>query len=261
MPLIFYLDDYGPVTATVTDLDGTPILPLAGRCTVVNQHTGAEIVTNASCQVASGSMTYFIPQGSPITTTSARYVAYMQAEIDVSSALTVQVPFDVLDRSAYLVVDRWRRKVEFSAPDTWDGSDPISDEEGRDWIDQAVDLINRYWDTGYTSTLASISPAPTHNDIEFIATVASLLARTAWWAGKGEWRDDEQSFSASPFNVEWNRIFGILRDKQEEGWFDGVDDPTVSYDNYNRDRVYSPGVKLDSGGYWWVSLPDDEVPI
>lgn len=260
MSLVYYLNDYGPVTATITDVDGeTPILPLSGTATIVNQHTGDVIVSDASCQVASGSITYLIPDGSPLTTTSARYVAFLTAEIDSTTKTTLAVPFDVLDKASSLVVDRWRRKVEFSAPpNAPDGSDPLSDEEGRDWVDQAVGLINRYKDTGYTSTLAAITPSPTANDIEFIATVASLMARTAWWAGKGDWTDDEMAMRTNPFTVEWNRIFAILRANDgDEWWEESLDGSTFQFNNYNRDKVYGPGIKYDSTDYWY---PYDRYP-
>lgn len=264
MAYIFYLNDYGPVTASVYDTDNiTPILPMSGTASIVNQHTGVTVVTDAPCQVASGSITYIIPEGSTVTAISARYVAYLSAVIDGSTKNTVAIPIDVLDKSSYLVVDRWRRKVEFSAPDApLDGTDPLGEAEGRDWIDQAVDLINRYWETGYVSTLASIVPAPTANDREFIATVASLMARTAWWAGKGDWRDDEMAFNDNPFRVEWSRVFAILNAKKNETWFDLYDDEVNMWDNYNRDRVFYPGIKYDSDNYWWVtSETDDELPI
>jgi hypothetical protein len=262
---VFYLDDYGPVTASVYDTDNkTPLLPMSGTATIVNQHTGEPVVTDAGCLVAEGSITYVIPEGSPITQASARYVAYMSAVIDATTKNTVAIPIDVLDKESYLIVDRWRRKVEFAAPDSApDGTDPLSEAEGRDWIDQAVDFINRYYETGYTSTLASITPAPSSNDIEFIATVASLMARTAWWAGKGQWRDDEMAFNDSPFRVEWNRIFAILGQKKTGDWYEEYDGVFNYWDNYNRDRVFAPGVKIDATGYWWTTTgeSDDEWPI
>lgn len=266
MSYVFYLNDYGPVTADVLDpLDGfTPILPLSGTATFVNQHTGVAVVQDAGCTVASGTCTYTIPDGSPITETSARYIAYMSVVIDASTKKTLAIPIDVLDKGSYFVVDRWRRKVEFSAPDyAPDGSDPLSDAEGRDWIDQAVDMINRYWETGYSSTLASITPNPTTNDVEFIASVASLMSRTAWWAGKGEWRDDEMAFSDGPFRVEWNRVFDVLQQNSGDDWYEDYDAATSSeqWDNYNRDRIFYPGVKIDSPDYWWVIEEDERLPI
>lgn len=262
MGYIFYLDDYGPITADISDADGNPLAPIGGSAIIVNQHTGEVVEPSGSVTTGSGTITYLIPNASPITAVSGRYIAYLTAEIDSTTKSTVAIPFDVLDKNSYLAVDRWRRKVEFSAPDTApDGSDPLSDEEGRDWIDQAVGLINRYYASGYTSTLASIIPSPTANDIEFIATVASLMARTAWWAGKGEWRDDEMAFTATPFTIEWNRIFAILQQQASGDWY--TDDYMV--DNFNRDRVVYGGVKLDSPDYWY-QFPDDpptntDIPV
>lgn len=265
MAYIFYLNDYGPVSGTVLDRDNiTPLLPLSGSATVVNQHTGAEIISGATAIVASGLITYVIPDGSPITATSARYVFYLSTVIDATTKSTIAINVDVLDKGSYLVVDRWRRKVEFAAPQSApDGTDPLSDAEGRDWIDQAVDLINRYWETGYTSVLASITPAATSNDIELIATVASLMSRSAWWAGKGDWRDEEMSFNDTPFRVEWSRVFAILNAKRNENWYDPYEDgePNI-WDDYNRDKVYYPGIKYDSEDYWWINTESDpDIPI
>lgn len=263
MSYTFYIGDYGPVTADVLDENDDPQTPLSGSATVVNQHTGEVVVAAASANVALGTITYQIPEGSAVTENAGRYIVYLSAELDANTKNTTAIAIDVLDKSNYLVVDRWRRKVEFAAPEfAPDGTNPLSEAEGRDWIDQAVGLINRYWDTGYTSTLADISPAPSDNDIEFIATVASLMARTAWYAGKGEWRDDEMSWSDGPFRIEWNRIFAILNQrKTSDDWYDDYDGTANNYDNYNRDRVFYPGTKWDSGDYWWVKDATEDWPV
>ncbi len=249
MSLEFYLGDFGPVPATVTDVDGyTPVLPESATATIVNVHTGEVVVTDASCLVEEGLASYIIPDGSQITEESARYVAYISVKIDATTKITVQVPFDVLDKASYLAVDRWRRKVEFSAPN----DDALSDQEGRDWIDQAVAYLNRKYTTGFTSVLASITPdpgvaEPDASDIELIAAVGALMARTAWWAGKGNWRDEEMSLDTGPFRDEWDDLQAYIARNADAGWFT-TDNLNEKWDMYNRD-------KIDHWG--WVDDPDD----
>jgi hypothetical protein len=238
MSLEFYIDDYGPVPATVTEEDGiTPATPLSATATIVNTQTGEVLVTDASCLVEEGLASYIIPDGSPITDVSARYVAYISVVIDATTKQTVQVPFDVLDKASYLVVDRWRRKVEFSAPN--DGA--LSDQEGRDWVDQAVAYLNRRYTTGFTSVLASITPEagvadPDDGDIEMIAAVAGLMARTAWWAGKGSWRDEEMSLDTGPFRDEWAALEEYIGRNADAGWFT-LDNLQAQWNMYNRDKI------------------------
>jgi hypothetical protein len=263
MSYTFHVGDYGPVSGIVTDDQGELDTPLSGTATVVNQHTGEVVVENGACTIGLGFITYYIPEGSDISENAGRYIVYLSAEMDANTKLSDAISVDVIEKSASLAVDRWRRKVEFAAPEfAPDGTNPLSEAEGRDWIDQAVDFINRYYDTGYTSTLASITPEPTANDVEFIASVASLMSRTAWWAGKGEWRDDEMSWSDGPFRVEWNRIFAVINQKKtSDDWYTDYLDETTNYDNYNRDRVFYPGKKYDSGDYWWVKEAADDFPV
>lgn len=238
MSITFYIGDYGPVPAAVTQEDGTtPALPLSATADIINLHTGDVVISGATCSVEMGTAAYIIPSGSPITATAARYAAYISVEIDATTKQTVQVPFDVLDKSSYLVVDRWRRKVEFAAPT----DDSISDQEGRDWIDQAVDMLAGDYGFEYSSTLASITPTASRSTIEYVASVAALMARTAWWAGKGNWRDEEMSFDGTPFENEWARLSSKLVVGNVNDWF-VAPDWTVVKDMYNRDKTDAFGI-------------------
>jgi hypothetical protein len=237
---VFYIGDYGPVSAEVFEEDGvTPVTPLSASATIVNQHTDVALVTDGAAQVSEGLMTYSIPEGSPVTAATGRYVAYLSAVIDATTKRTVEIPIEVLDKSSHLAVDRWRRKVEFSAPN----EEALSDAEGRDWIDQAVAHLNRYYyDTGYTSMLATITPntgidAAGSNEVEFFASVASLMARTAWWAGKGNWRDEEMSLDTGPFAREWQMLRDTLSGGEDAGWYDLGASPIDQWSMYNRDKV------------------------
>jgi hypothetical protein len=224
---------------------------------VVNQITGVTVVTGATCAVASGLATYLITSGSFIAQTPGRYVGYMRVQLDAQTADTFALPFDVLDKGSYLVVDRWQRKVADSAP-TQDHDD---DEHARDWIDQAVDYLNRKYTLGYTSVLGMVNPHPDSTAVEMIASVASVMARAAWWAGKGNWRDAEMTFDATPFKDEWDRIDAEITRLLDTGWTDNSFSGTM----FNRDSVYYDGVKLDSPDYWnrWSTEPEPntEIPI
>lgn len=256
MSLVFYEGDSGPVPATVTDVDGVnPLEPLSATATIVNYHTGEVVISDGSCEVGLGYASYIIPDGSPITATSARYVAYIRVVIDATTINTVAVPFDVLDKASYLGVDRWRRKVEFSSPN----DDAISDEEGRDWIDQAVDYLNGRYSTGFTSVLGAITPdigtdAPTSTDYEFIASTAALMARTAWWAGKGDWRDEEMSLDTGPFREEWEALEARIASNSDAGWFasDSIND---KWDMYNRDKIDWQGIPDAPDDYFSRDVP------
>jgi hypothetical protein len=257
MSLTFYVGDYGPVPAAVTEEDGiTPATPLSASADIVNLHTGATVIAGATCLVETGTAAYIIPSGSPITATPARYTAFITVDIDATTRQSVAVPFDVLDKSSSLIVDRWRRRVEFAAPN----QDAVSDQEGRDWIDQAVGVLNRYRSTDYTSVLASITPTPSAGDADLIASVASLLARASWWAGKGNWRDEEMSFDGTPFEREWARLEPRLEISSLEGWFGG--DFSHTTDMYNRDKTDRFGIPDDPDDYFdqeW--LRDNQAEI
>lgn len=257
MSLTFYVGDYGPVPASVTESDSmSPATPISATATVVNLHTGEVVVAGASCLVGEGLASYIIPEGSPITANASRYVAYISIELDATTQQTVSVPFDVLDKNSYLIVDRWRRLVESSAPN----EESITDQEGRDWIDQAVGVLNRYRNTDYDSTMASITPAPSSGDMSLITSVASLLARSAWWAGKGNWRDEEMSFDGTPFEREWGRLESKLEVSSLEGWFSG--DFAHTTDMYNRDKTDRFGIQDDPDDYFeQVWLKDNQPEI
>lgn len=240
----------GPLRTEVVADDGiTPLLPLSATITILNLNTGGVVVENDVCQVVTGSAFYSIPSGSAVTSTSAHYVGYMDVLVEPGNFLTNPIYFDVLDKSSYLVIQRWRRKVAEAAPDV----SLLEDEDARDWIDSAVALTSRRWsiDT-YTSTLGSIQPAASANDLEFIAEVASLMARTAWWAGKGKWRDEEMSQDPGPFKDEWERLDILMSARSDSNLYSVLD-------VFNRDRVLNDSNKWDSPS-WPYLLPGDPVP-
>lgn len=243
MSLVFYSGDAGPVPATVVDDEGEPLTPLSATATVVNVHTGITMAEDESCVVGPGTATWIMSTGHPVSIAPARYVVYISVQIDETTKTTVAIPIDVLDKSSYFAVDRWRRKVEFAAPNL----DSISDQEGRDWVDQAVDYLSRNYGFEYSSTLAMITPAVDRTMTEYIAEVAALMARTAWWAGKGNWRDEEMSFDGTPFQREWERLEGSLTTDSISSWYTG-DNVSHQRDMYNRDKTDSWGIP---------DLPDD----
>lgn len=256
----FYVNDNYPLSTDVFDIDGiTPVLPVSATVDILNQTTGTLVVSNGSCLVASGVATYYIESGSTVAQNSDRYVAYMRVQITSEIAKTIQLPFDVLDKASVLPIFRWRAKVSDSAPDF----DHIDDAHAREWIDQAVAFLNERHSIGYSSVLGKISPTPDANTLEFITRVAALMARTAWWAGKGTYRDSEISFDATPFAAEWAAIEQTLQRVANDEWFDFP--ATDSVTMYNRDKVYYDGIKYDSPDYWWRDSgdtdPDTEIPI
>src|SRR5574338_98590 len=254
----FYVNDEYPLSTDVFDVDGvTPILPVSATIDVLNQNTGDLIVSNGICQVASGIATYYVLSGSTVSQTAGQYVGYMRVQIDATSAKTIALPFDVLSKSSILPVYRWRMKVVDAAPT----EDHLSDTKAREWIDQAVDFLNRRYSTGYTSVLGTISPAPSGEMLELFTSIASLLARSAWWAGKGTWRDEEISFDAGPFRDEWLAIEEQVQRMTNDEWFGADMGGTV----WNRDNVFWRGIKYDSPDYWYRTSdqpdPDTEIPI
>lgn len=259
MSLFYYIGDAGPVPAVVTEPDGvTPATPISATATIVNQHTGEAIITNGACTVSEGLAAYIIPEGSPIMAVSARYVAYIRVVLDATTIATVSVPFDILDKASYLIVDRWRRKVEFAKPN----DEAISEEEGRDWIDQAVDYLNSRYATGITSVLASLTTAgdpPSTAEIEFISSTAALMARTAWWAGKGNWRDEEMSLDTSPFAAEWARLEEAISRHAGTNWFT-TDSAAENWSMYNRDKINWEGLVDHPDDYFDARWTRDPYP-
>jgi hypothetical protein len=252
-----YVNNYGgPLRTDVFDSDGiTPKLPLSANITVLNMDTGETVVSDEACAVESGSAYYTIPSGSPITSSSAHMLAYMDVLVESGNLLTNRIAFDVLDKSSYLILDTWRRKVSESAP----SDDLTTDEAARDWIDDAVaEVSRRYGITTYTSTLGALSPTPTANDRQFYASVAALMARTAWWAGKGTWRDGEMSLNVSPFKDEWDRLDAVMQASANADMF-------AVYQTYNRDNVLEDSHKYDSPLWPYVlsgsTVPDTIIPL
>jgi hypothetical protein len=98
--------------------------------------------------------------------------------------------------------------------------------------------------------------------MEFFASVASLMARTAWWAGKGNWRDSEMSFNGTPFEEEWMKIQSVIEKVNADNWFADI---SFNGTMFNRDHVYYPGIKWDSPDYWERNSTDPEpiaeIPI
>lgn len=257
MSQFFYVGNYGgPLRTEVFEDDGvTEKLPVSATVTIINKDSGDTLVSGEACQVETGSAYYLIPSGSSVTSSSGHMVAYMDVLVESGNLLTNRIPFDVLSKASFLVIDKWLRKVENAAPST----SLLEDEDARDWIDSAVAFVNRrYGDQGYTSTLGDIDPAPTANDLEFFAEVASLMARTSWWAGRGKWRDEEMSFDPGPFKQEWDRLDFVMEAKNSNDLFQVVDE-------FNRDRVVEDGRKLDSPSYWYVLsgsvAPTTTIPV
>ena len=257
--MFFFVGNFGgPLITEVYETDGlTPKLPLSATITVLNMNTETAVVEGAACQVQTGSAFYNIPSGSAITSSSAHMVAYMDVLVESGNLLTNPIYFDVLDKASYLILDQWRRKVEESSP----SDELLEDEDARDWIDAAVAYVNKnYRATGYTSTLGAISPAPTANDREFFASVASLMARTSWHAGRGKWRDTELSQDPGPFKDEWARLDAVMSKDAYNAMLTGA-----VFESFNRDRVQGDGYKWDSGLYWYrlsgSAASTDTTPI
>lgn len=253
MPQKFYVGDYGgPLSINVFAADGiTPILPVSATIDIINMVTGSTIVNDGVCIVLSGIASYVIPQSSPATSGSGKYVGYMTVLIETGNQQTEEVYYNVYEKTSYLILERWRAKVLDSALD----ADHTDDDAAREWIDQAVGWINKRIDLGYTSVLGALTPLPNDKDMEFIASVGALMARTAWWAGKGNWHDDEMSFDGSPFAAEWSRLENAIEVAMQNDWYSD----STSGDMYNRDDVYFDGIKYDSPLYWHYD-PDDVVP-
>lgn len=234
----FYVGDYGgPLTIDVFAADGeTPVLPVSATIDIINMETGALVVDDGVCLVASGLASYLIPEGSPATATAGRYVGYISVIVEVGNKLTEEVYFNVFEKSSTLILERWRAKVEDSAP----SPDHIDDDAAREWIDQAVGWINKRFASGYSSILGAVDPAPTDYDTEFIAAVASLLARRGWYAGRGSYRDDEISYDARALQAEYDDLEQYFVDINTSDLYGTMEDINVT--NRNRDGVFYRGL-------------------
>lgn len=233
----FYVGDYGgPLTVNVFALDGiTPVMPISATIDIIDMTTGATVVDDGACIVASGTASYVIPPASPATADAGRFVGYITVLLEVGNLRTEEVYFNVYEKTSYLIIERWRAKVTDSALD----EDHTDDDAAREWIDQAVGWINKRFASGYTSVLAAIAPMPTDADMEFIAGVASLLARRAWYAGRGSYRDDEISYDARGLQAELEDLEKYFIDLNTSGIYDAIDDPAVTA--RNRDGVFYRG--------------------
>lgn len=247
---VFYVGNYGPLTANVYGSDGvTPAQAESATIDIVNQETGETVSTGQTADVSTlGKAIYLIPSDATYMNVPGHYVGFMHVVLSDTEKKSIPLSFVVLDLSAYLVVQTWQRKVEKAAPSELD----TRDEAAREWIDDALAFLNSRYDTGYTSVLGGITPVPTANDIEFIASVASLLARYSWWAGKGNYRDDEISFDGTPFAVEWARLERLVSAAETTSMFD------AGGDMYNRDHAYVGGYKLTGDDFWEDS---ETIPV
>jgi hypothetical protein len=235
----FYVGNYGgPLTVDVFASDGeTPVLPVSATVDIFNMETGAQVLSQGMCSVSSGLAAYTIPEGASYMDAAGRFVAYFDVLIETGNKQTEEVYFNVYAKSSSLIIERWRIKVQDSAPT----EEHIDDDKARDWIDQAVGWINKRYTSGYTSTLASIDPVPTDYDLEFIAYVASFLARKAWYAGRGSYRDDEISYDARSIQAEEDALEKYFVDLDTSGIYDILDGPYESVTNRNRDGVFYRG--------------------
>lgn len=233
----FYVGNYGgPLTVDVFGSDGeTPILPVSATIDIINMETGATVVDDGVCLVGSGLASYYIPEGSPATATAGRYVGFIDVLIEAGNKLTEEVYYNVFEKSSYLILERWRTKVVDSSP----SPEHIDDDAAREWVDSAVGWINKHYVSGYTSTLASIDPVPTDGDMEFIASVASLLARRAWYAGRGSYRDDEISYDARGLQAEMDALERYFAELNTSAIYDTITPYGVT--NRNRDGVFYRG--------------------
>lgn len=233
----FYVGNYGgPLTIDVFAADGeTPVLPVSATIDIINMETGASVVSSGTCLVASGLASYVIPEGSPATATAGRFVGYITVLIEAGNELTEEVYYNVYEKTSYLILERWRAKVEDSAPTV----DHIDDDAAREWIDQAVGWINRHYASGYTSVLGAIDPATTDYDTEFIAYVASVLARRSWYAGRGSYRDDEISYDARALQAEMDALEKYFEQLNTSAIYDTITPYGVT--NRNRDGVFYRG--------------------
>jgi hypothetical protein len=237
MALKFYVGNYGgPLTVNVYSQDGvTGILPTSATVDIFDLNTGTQVLDDGTADVTSGLASYSIPQGASYMGAAGRFVAYFDVLIETGNLQTEEVYFNVYEKASNLIIERWRLKVQNANP----GEEFIDDDSARDWIDSAVGWINKRYASGYTSTLASIDPVPTDYDMEFIASVASFLARKSWWAGRGTYRDDEISYDARALAAEEAKLEDYFVDLDTSGIYDTITPETVT--NRNRDGVFYRG--------------------
>lgn len=233
----FYVGNYGgPLTVSVYAPDGeTPVLPLSATVDIFDMADGTQVLDDGVASVTSGLAAYTIPEGATYMQSAGRFVAYFDVLIETGNKQTEETYFNVYEKGSSLILERWRLKVENANP----GEEFIDDDAARDWIDSAVGWINKRYTSGYTSTLASIDPAPTDHDMEFIASVASYLARKAWWAGKGSYRDDEISYDARALQAEGEALDKFFTDLDTSAIYDTITPNAVT--NRNRDGVWYRG--------------------
>jgi hypothetical protein len=233
----FYIGNYGgPLTVDVLAADGvTPALPLSATIDIFNLADGTQVLAGDNADVSSGLAAYTIPQGAAYMDEAGRYVAYFDVVLVPGNKQTEEVYFNVYEKASSLILERWRLKVQNANP----GEEFVDDDAARDWIDSAMGWINKRYDSGYTSVLAAIDPAPTAHDMEFIAAVASLLARKAWWAGKGSYRDDEISYDARSLLAEEKALEDYFVDLDTSAIYDTISPEQVT--NRNRDGVFYRG--------------------
>lgn len=238
----FYVGDYGgPLSVNVYAPDGeTPLLPVSATIDIINMSDGSTVVNDGVCIVSSGLASYVIPEASPATATAGRYVGYITVLIEIGNKQTEETYYNVFEKTSYYILERWRAKVQDSAL----SEDHTDDDAAREWVDQAVDWIKRrFEDSPYASVLGAVDPLPTAKDMEFIASVASLMARTAWFAGRGTWRDDEMSYDARGLQAEWDVLDQFFTDLSVSGIYDTIEPEAVT--NFNRDGVFYRGRYYD----------------
>lgn len=231
-----YVEDKYPLSVVTFEEDGqTPATADEATVDIYDQASGLKMVDAGTCDIDEGLVTYWIMPDSSVSTIPGRYVAFFRVELNELNIQTHRVPFNVLQKGSDLIIEKWLAKVRDSAP----SEDHTTEDHARDWVDAAVAHMGKHYQTQYTSLLATITAlpgtdAPGANEIEFFADVAALMARTAWWAGKGNWRDEEMSLDTGPFWREWNDLKSLLDSTAGSEWYSGTFD---QHNMYNRDKV------------------------
>ena len=217
------------------------MVPVSATIDIINMNDGSIVVNDGVCIVTSGLASYVIPEFSPATATAGRFVGYITVLIEVGNKQTEETYYNVFEKTSYYILERWRAKVQDSALT----EDHTDDDAAREWIDQAVDWINKRYASGYASTLGAVTPTPTLTDLEFIASVGSFLARKAWYAGRGSYRDDEISYDARSIAAEEAAFDQYFENLNESGMYDILGGTTTSVTNRNRDGVFYRGRYYD----------------